>query len=38
MDEQKSLNELIKEALHDLLKKYQVKKGFLPKWKGRANG
>jgi len=38
VDEQKRLNGLTKETLNDLLKKYHVKKGFLPKGKGRADG
>lgn len=33
VDEQKWLNELTEEALRDLLKKYQAKKGLLPKSK-----
>jgi predicted HicB family RNase H-like nuclease len=31
--QQRRLNELVEEALRDLLKKYQVKKGMLPKGK-----
>jgi hypothetical protein len=34
VDEQKWLNELTEEALRDLLKKYQAKKGLLLKGKG----
>jgi len=33
VDEQKWVNELTEEALRDLLKKYQAKKGHLPKRK-----
>ena len=33
VDEQKWVNELTEEALRDLLKKYQAKKGLLPKGK-----
>ena len=31
--QERRFNELIEEALHDLLKKYQAKKGLLPKGK-----
>jgi hypothetical protein len=33
VDERKWLNELTEEAIRDLLKKYQTKKGLLPKGK-----
>lgn len=34
VDEQKWMNELTEEAIRDLLKKYQAKRGQLPKGKG----
>ena len=31
--QRKRFNELVEEALRDLLKKYREKKGIVPKWK-----
>ena len=33
-DQDRYINEMTEEALQDLLKKYQAKKGLLPKGKG----
>ena len=38
LDQDRFINEMTEEALQDLLKKYQAKKGLLPKGKGRPDG